>query len=955
MSIKRFTNIISLSVLSALMMSPHAEAKISIKAFKNITKHFKPHQEFNSPTFGEAALYSGLMYDLRFYGNIEPSFKKGQRRYIEDEGLDSVAELAKELFPSPTGALNVETGGDRNFGRYVDKPETVALLINFAHEIRKEGKWVKDDWADSIFNTLTNEAKNKRGPVKKTIEFILNSIRKSITEESQNPYPKYSTEQVISAFFCEKFSTQNDIWALLRAMDDDIVDKKDIPQKDQHEDLLKGDDLEFISKKEGPYDADDIFALENADIFGGVTPYKPGVPLLSNGNTRPYDRTHDRYDPSQSTYADCAEMAARHAMNLLAFNDETQEFDLSHLKTQIKEDNPYFKNFDKFYTKQTPLLANAGDIDMRSLWGKVLGDLNREGDPIKISYVKGTNELETGYINIVRAFQKVFGLTLDELPANADLKVKKKWLEKSLTTLFETLNPTRKYEFDLSTLTEAGNDLSGHLQIRIKNKFSKELFSFTYYSNVGSHSDVRGLNIPKTYTQQDFKKQLQEHATTITEEGTAEDVLWLAGTDLKKPLSDFYTLFDKHLSDNDSRIEALKQITMMKNSKVKELLPRILKNILADISWEDAAVLRVVSPIVSELMKNDNFRDLIPETVKGFCLSTDEDLKNPLLKSLFERITKLRGGVFVSNMEGVEVFKELKNLDLEFAPVQTLNVQPLSKLEKLNLRGTKIKDLSLENLTHLKTLNLADTAIKTLKGLSTLSSLEDLNLDKMKELEEVSLTNMTQLKRVSLSSTPIKRIEGLNTLTNLEELSLDGVTNLEEVSLSNLNQLKLLWLNGVAIKKVNLNNLPNLEEIRTTFTKEIINLEEISLTNLAKLKSLGLNLETVKRINFDNLENFEEFRAIGLNGFEEICLTNLPKLRKLSLSHLNGKKVSLNNIACVEVFGLGQQDEIEELSLLNLPHLKKVSLNYAHVKKLNLNRLDHLEVLDSSSSKVLKS
>ena len=51
----RFTNLFSLSVLSAFMMSPHAEAKIPIRAFKNVTKHFKPHKEFNSPTFGEAA------------------------------------------------------------------------------------------------------------------------------------------------------------------------------------------------------------------------------------------------------------------------------------------------------------------------------------------------------------------------------------------------------------------------------------------------------------------------------------------------------------------------------------------------------------------------------------------------------------------------------------------------------------------------------------------------------------------------------------------------------------------------------------------------------------------------------------------------------------------------------------------------------------------------------------
>ena len=108
------------------------------------------------------------------------------------------------------------------------------------------------------------------------------------------------------------------------------------------------------------------------------------------------------------------------------------------------------------------------------------------------------------YINFVRAFQKVFGLTLEELPQGADLEVKTKWLEKSLTTLFETVNPNRKYEFDLSTVTEDGNDLSGDLQIKVKNKSDEELFSFTYFAAVGKHSDVEELHMPGS----GYQKQL---------------------------------------------------------------------------------------------------------------------------------------------------------------------------------------------------------------------------------------------------------------------------------------------------------------------------------------------------------------------------------------------------------------------------------------------------------------
>ena len=150
----------------------------------------------------------------------------------------------------------------------------MALLVNFAHKIRKDEKFTDKQitvYSNKILAmcTLGELGKNARKNLRSKINGILKSIQQAIAEESQGPYPKYMTEQVINAYFCEKFSTQADIWALLRAMDDDIVDKRHIPKL---EDLLEEDDLETIAKKETPYDADDIFALENADIFGGGHP-----------------------------------------------------------------------------------------------------------------------------------------------------------------------------------------------------------------------------------------------------------------------------------------------------------------------------------------------------------------------------------------------------------------------------------------------------------------------------------------------------------------------------------------------------------------------------------------------------------------------------------------------------------------------------------------------------------
>ena len=258
----------------------------------------------------------------------------------------------------------------------------------------------------------------------------------------------------------------------------------------------------------------------------------------------------------------------------------------------------------------------------------------------------------------------------------------------------------------------------------------------------------------------------------MTEEGTAKDAIWLAIPKLKKPLSDFYKLFTEHLSDNNSRIRALKQILVMdKDNKLTKLLPRILKNILADISWEDPAVLRRASPVVSDLIKDDNFRDLIVDTVTGFYLSTDDDLKNPHLKSMFERITTLYGGLYISSLTGLDACKELKNLNLEDSQVKTLKgLNTLSRLESLDLRHSKnLKELSLEKLTQLKTLNLVSSRVKTLR-LNTLLSLETLALSGTSSLEDISLENLPQLKTLNLEINDIKTLK-LNTLSSLKSFT----------------------------------------------------------------------------------------------------------------------------------------------------------------------------------------
>ena len=76
-----------------------AQARIPTEAFKGVTDYFQENKEFYSPTLGIVAIESGLINNLRFYGNFTADYKDSadennhiihQRQYITDKSDDPV-------------------------------------------------------------------------------------------------------------------------------------------------------------------------------------------------------------------------------------------------------------------------------------------------------------------------------------------------------------------------------------------------------------------------------------------------------------------------------------------------------------------------------------------------------------------------------------------------------------------------------------------------------------------------------------------------------------------------------------------------------------------------------------------------------------------------------------------------------------------------------------------------
>jgi hypothetical protein len=547
-----------------MCLSSPVMAQIPFYAFSNITFFFQPNREYYSPILGAIALESGLIANLRFDGFLERggvnSF--GEPKYINDRSSDPVWNVIKILFPSPTGQLGIKTTSNTNFARYVNKSETVALLLNFTEALRTNNKVNLVAVENAVLvslNTSSINKKKKNNLKNATIKPLLDYIQKSIEQEKTSIYPIHTLEQILLAFFCYKFNNQEDILNLLTNLDNSIIDKNKLSYIDQ-ESLQKGacllteDELDNIASDQ-EYIIDTAFDLIASNVLNFPTPYKGGTSLLSNGTALPYDRKGDIII-NQRPFADCGEMSGRHIINVLTYDSQKRRFELSFIEKFVQNhspDNPYFENFIKFYEFQTYALANAGDIEMRSLWNKVMGDLNAFNEAPLIAYVKdGTNEINTGFVNFIRAFQKIFGLSLEDYP-NGNIEKQIDWVNQSLQVFFSILNPIHDYEIKLVPFKkQPDNDILGKAAITVINKKdSEDLFSFNWYCKSGHHSEVNDLKILKQSSGKDYVPLLQKRPTHL-QEGTTEESLGLLDSRLSKskihhPL---YRLFSKLLADH---------------------------------------------------------------------------------------------------------------------------------------------------------------------------------------------------------------------------------------------------------------------------------------------------------------------------------------------------------------------------------------------------------------------
>jgi hypothetical protein len=927
---RSFQCLISVLCLTSL----DTQARISPLAFHDITKHFNEGYEYNSPVLGMTALESGLIPNLRFYGNYKAGHRSKEdqtRAYIKDSGNDKVWALLKELFPSSGGTLTVETKLPSNFGRNASI-KSVALLLTFSHDVRNPknstlkkltgGERVKlteayatrekleaidknkitekqtkelealhekyktefqeigDDqlkkekehqifksmpileWQEKDNKKQRDKDKQRRTKeLKKNIYRILKAIEGAIQEEKKGFYPKYTTEQIILAFFCEKFNTRKELIDFIKELRD--INPKIVSKFDDSLDpnqLLTTEDIKN----------DDFYNLANAYIFTAPTPYKPGGYPLSNGNTWIYDREADKL-LQEDTFADCVEIAIRHAFNLITYDQLKREFNLIFAQKNNAE-NPYFKNFEGFYKAQKPFSANDGSILMRSNWNKVVGDLNKDNGP-KVTYLnkkgKAEYELETGFINLIRVCQKLFNLQLPDKEkelekldvTGAKEDQQKKWVEEHLKALFIALNPNREYKIDTSNLKRKENakgvfDLFGDLPITVSEN-EENLFSFVFYLSEG-HGKIHSLKLLQEENKKNYSTIFKKIASPFKDNTSLQSLNLVASLPSDIPL---YNIFSQNLADNDSRVGALKRIL----NKEDKALKITLAHILDATSWDDEYVVKKITPLVFKL--NEFYKDVLGKHVKGLCFGFQYKLNDENLKNIvnFKNLTDLDLNS-CNQIEDISPLQSLINLTyLDLSSCEKIkNISPLQSLINLtylNLSAcNQIEDISaLKDLTNLKELHLSScNQIEDISSLKDLTNLKELHLSWCKKLADISpLQGLINLRLLYLRYCEnIKDISSLQNLKNLEELNLRYCKNIKDISplknLKNLNELFLERCEEIA----DISPLQNLKNLKKLYLRYCKNIKDIS--PLQELKNLNeLYLEGCQQIGDEDIKSLE--------------------------------------------------------------------------------------------------
>ncbi|GHT93991.1 hypothetical protein FACS1894122_10130 [Alphaproteobacteria bacterium] len=484
--------------------------------------------------------------------------------------------------------------------------------------------------------------------------------------------------------------------------------------------------------------------------------------------------------------------------------------------------------------KRVNTSVNGEDYNSRSVWNHVVFGLNSNGDN-KVVYapregnkdIKTQNELNAGFINVLRVMCAVIGIDPNkflekiyskDLKKEEDLKEILKLIRSKFNELFEIINPDQIYSIYWKNHHVIEGDISGNIVVNVANKSEKDKeaianksadskkavdFNFTIFQKENAHGQVTP-DTPKE------EKACMRELIESTSDVEKQQVGYLfPHNDLQ---NDYHSIFS--YADRNITYAALKNSIQSFQKYVektdndpefgkRKALRQILGNIIKDIPFSDEYISKQVrNVILSSVSDNNGYKEVV-EIAKA---SPDGEVLDELInapESSWVQGQQKRLPDLLADfkwMDDVRLDQEnvlflLKFSNLEFVDFSQLNCNLDSSQLPSSLKGLQIRktsgnmNLSLSACARLKEAKLEGN----FQSVELPNSLERLDVQKATIESPLDWSHFTHLKRLSA-----KYCDTLTSIFTdfLEELSINSEHKACNLNLLHCEKLRNLHLRG---------------------------------------------------------------------------------------------------------------------------------------------------------------
>lgn len=263
----------------------------------------------------------------------------------------------------------------------------------------------------------------------------------------------------------------------------------------------------------------------------------------------------------------------------------------------------------------------------------------------------------------------------------------------------------------------------------------------------------------------------------------------------------------------------------------------------------------------------------------------------------------------ITNIEGIEFFVNLEDLDLCYENLGSVDLSQNSNLKNLYFRDCEIASLDLSQLINLEILRLFEVIIPSV-NLETNPNLQRISITDNPLLTTIDISNNNALIELAISGTEITEID-LSQNSLLNSLNIES-TPITSIDLSQIPNLTILNLNSTPIASLDFSQIPDLTSLKiddsliTSLDLSLLpDLEVLSAVNcqidfqdFSQNPNLDfLNLRNNLVIQDIDLSNNLNLEALGIGGtnITEIDLTHNQFLNQFEISNSNIERIFMKN------------------------------------------------------------